>query len=412
MKSKPVFGFVCFFALYLVFSCSPDESSDLEPIQKLEFSSFVPTVPVEDQYIVVFHEEKISGRINTTDNSSRELSLKRETINLLSKYRISEDSLKWVYSSVLNGFCAKMDKNKLEQVKNDPLVKYVEQDRTGTLGELPKNSDPKGTSDPVNTQIIPWGIKRVGGPFAYKGKNTVFVVDTGIQLDHPDLNVCIDKAFDAYHPVNKDLCFIDEHGHGTHVAGTIGALDNLFGVVGVAAGVHLVPVKIFFGPSALFTYSGMIAGIDHVGKVGVPGDVANLSFGGFDKSRALDDAVLNASENKKIWMVIASGNSSLPATSFSPARVNGTYTITVSAIDALDKYAWFSHYGFPIKYAAPGVNVLSTTIGGRYRYFSGTSMSAPHVAGLRVLGDIGSDGNALNYPISPSDPIAFRGVGK
>jgi subtilisin family serine protease len=408
MKSSQAFGLVCIFSFYLFFSCSPEETSDIGPIQKLEFSSFAQTVPVEDQYIVVFNEEKISGRINSTDNSTQEISMRRETINLLSKYRISEDSLKWVYSSVLNGFCVKMDKNKLEQVKNDPLVKYVEQDRSGMLGESPKATEIKGTSDPVNTQIIPWGIKRVGGPFSYEGKNSVFVVDTGIQLNHPDLNVCIEKAFDAYHPVNKDLCFIDEHGHGTHVAGTIGALDNFFGVVGVAAGVQVVPVKIFFGPSALFTYSGMIAGIDHVGKVGIPGDVANLSFGGFDKSRALDDAVLNASNKKKIWMVIASGNSSLPGTSFSPARINGDYTITVSAIDALDKYAWFSHFGFPIKFAAPGVNVYSTTIGGKYRYLSGTSMAAPHVSGLRVLGEIGSDGLALNYPISPADPIAHR----
>jgi subtilisin family serine protease len=156
----------------------------------------------------------------------------------------------------------------------------------------------------------------------------------------------------------------------------------------------------------------MLAGIDHVGKVGKKGDVANLSFGGFDRSRAVDDAVLNASNSKGIWMVIASGNSRLPATSFSPARVNGEYTITVSAIDALDRFAWFSHYGPPIKFAAPGVSVFSTTLGGKYRYESGTSMAAPHVSGLRLLGEIQSNGNALNYPITPADPIAFRPAGK
>jgi subtilisin family serine protease len=292
------------------------------------------------------------------------------------------------------------------------MVKYVEQDRSGALGKLQENVPVKGNSDPINTQIVPWGILRVGGPFSYKGKNSAFVVDTGIQLDHPDLNICIEKAFDAYYPLYTNFRFADEHGHGTHVAGTIGALDNLFGVVGVAAGVEVVPVKIFFGASARFTYSGMVAGIDHVGKIGIPGDVANLSFGGYDNSRAVDDAVLNASEKKKIWMVIASGNSSLPAKSFSPARVVGEYTITVSAVDALDKYAWFSHYGFPIKYAAPGVNVYSTSLRGQYRYLSGTSMAAPHVAGLRILGDIGTDGYSLNYPVEPSDPIAYRKSGK
>ena len=412
MRSIQAFPLIIIFASTILFSCSQEETADTEPIQKLDFSSFANTVPIEDQYIVVFHEEKISGRLIHTDVASMEVSMRREAINLLAKYRIAEDSIQRVYSSVLNGFCAKFDKAKLEQIKNDPLVKYVEQDRGGMLGEFPVKPLANGDSDPINTQIIPWGIKRVGGPFAYSGKNSVYVVDTGIQLDHPDLNVCIEKAFDAYHPVDKKFCFIDEHGHGTHVAGTIGALDNFFGVVGVAAGVPLVPVKIFFGPFAQYSYSGMIAGIDHVGKKGIPGDVANLSFGGFDRSRALDDAVLNASEEKKIWMVIASGNSRLPANSFSPARVAGTYTITVSAIDALDKFAWFSHYGFPIKFAAPGVNVYSTALGGKYRYETGTSMAAPHVSGLRVLGEIGIDGYALNYPISPADPIAFRSSGK
>ncbi|MCL6259797.1 S8 family serine peptidase [Aquiflexum sp. TKW24L] len=412
MRSFPTFSNLTIFAFLLFFSCSQDETMDLEPPQKLEFTSFVPTIPIEDQYIVVFHEEKISSRLIQTDVQSMDLSMRKEVVNLLSTYRISEDNIQRVYSSVLNGFCAKLDKDQLEKIKKDPLVKYVEQDRGGALGPLTESIAVKGNTDPVNTQIVPWGITRVGGPFTYKGKNSVFVVDTGIQLDHPDLNVCVEKAFDAYHPIDPKLCFVDEHGHGTHVAGTIGALDNFIGVVGVAAGVDLVPVKIFFGPFAQYSYSGMIAGIDHVGKVGIPGDVANLSFGGFDSSRALDDAVLNASESKKIWMVIASGNSNLPANSFSPARVSGNFTITVSAIDALDRFAWFSHYGFPIKFAAPGVNVYSTNIGGRYRYLSGTSMATPHVAGLRVLGEIGNDGFAINYPVTPPDPIAYRPKGK
>jgi subtilisin family serine protease len=152
----------------------------------------------------------------------------------------------------------------------------------------------------------------------------------------------------------------------------------------------------------------MIAGIEHIGVRGIPGDVANLSFGGFDSSTALDEAVLRVSEKRRVWMVIASGNSRLPATSFSPARVNGNYTITVSAFDSRDRYAWFSHFGEPIKYGAPGVSVLSTWVGNRYRVETGTSMAAPHVSGLRVLGDIETNGYVLNYPISPTDPIAFK----
>lgn len=411
MKAFTASGLIQIFTFVFIISCSQEEITDLDPDLTQEVFSFAQTHPVKDQYIVVLNEEKVSGRLINENVDFNEALMRREAIDLLSKYRISATNLERVYSSVLTGFCAIIDKSKLEEIKNDPMVKYVEQDRKGRLGKLSEKKPVNGETDIASTQVIPWGIKRVGGPFAYNGKNCVYVIDTGIQLDHPDLNVAKSSAFDAYSD-EKERRGNDEHGHGTHVAGTIGAKDNLFGVVGVAAGVPLIPVKIFFGPFADYTFSGMIAGIDHVGKVGKKGDVANLSFGGFDRSRAVDDAVLNASNSKGIWMVIASGNSRLPATSFSPARVNGDYTITVSAIDALDRLARFSHFGFPIKFAAPGVNVYSTTLGGKYRYESGTSMATPHVAGLRLLGEIQVDGYALNYPISPSDPIAFRAIGK
>lgn len=411
MRSITASRLIQILTFVFIVSCSQEEITDLDPVLTQEVFSFAQTQPVEDQYIVVLKEEKVSGRLIDGNVDFNEALMRREAVDLLSKYRISETNLERVYSSVLTGFCAIIDKNKLEEIKNDPMVKYVEQDRKGRLGKLSEKVPVKGETDIVSTQVIPWGIKRVGGPFVYTGKNCVYVIDTGIQLDHPDLNVAKNKAFDAYSD-NSEKRGNDEHGHGTHVAGIIGAKDNLFGVVGVAAGASIIPVKIFFGPYAEYTYSGMLAGIDHVGKVGKKGDVANLSFGGFDRSRAVDDAVLNASNSKGIWMVIASGNSRLPATSFSPARVNGEFTITVSAIDALDRFAWFSHYGPPIKFAAPGVSVFSTTLGGKYRYESGTSMAAPHVSGLRLLGEIQPSGNALNYPITPADPIAFRPAGK
>jgi subtilisin family serine protease len=395
--------------ILLFFSCSEQNQQEFNAEGNLDLFESITTVPIEDQYIVVLHETQLSFKIDDNDYEAMQTMMRQEVEGLFRQYKIAEDNLERIYSLALTGFCARLDQSKLELIRNDPRVKYVEQDRMGTLGKPTDRPPFKVNEDLVpNTQVVPWGIKRVGGPFAYSGRNSVFVIDTGIQLDHPDLNVDSKKGFDAYNSKKKDWNMDDEHGHGTHVAGTIGALDNNFGVVGVVPGVPLVPVKIFFGPRADFTFSGMIAGIEHVGVRGIPGDVANLSFGGFDSSTAVDEAVLRVSEKRRIWMVIASGNSRLPATSFSPARVKGKYTITVSAFDSRDRYAWFSHYGEPIQFGAPGVSVLSTWAGNRYRSETGTSMAAPHVAGLRLLGDINSDGYVLNYPISPSDPIAFR----
>lgn len=398
-----------FLALGLIMSCAEDLERDSlinEESEVLTFPNY-KTEPIDGQYFVVFNENQLSFRIDENNYEGSQAAMRKEASDFLRSYKISSDDLDKTFTMALTGFTARISKEKIEEIKLDPRVKYVEQDRMGMLGrpsDNPKNQPEESIS---STQSIPWGIKRVGGPFDYHGRHSVFIVDTGIDLDHPDLNVNTQKGFDAYNPKKKDWNMDDEHGHGTHVAGTVGALDNHFGVVGVAAGIPVVPVKIFFGPGANYTYSGMVAGIEHIGVRGIPGDVANLSFGGFDNSRVLDDAILNVSEKRRVWMVIASGNSNLPATSFSPARVEGNYTITVSAIGGGDKRAWFSHYGDPIKFAAPGINVVSTWKGGNYSNQTGTSMAAPHVSGLRVLGDIDTDGYMLNYR-EKADPIAYR----
>jgi hypothetical protein len=397
---------LCFFLV----SWTDDPSLNLSLTKEQNVLTFPnsKTELIENQFIVVFNEELISFKIDLDDYEGTQVLMRKEAIDFLRNHRIDPDGIDYVYSMALTGFCARIDEKRINEIITDPRVKYIEQDRKGMLGQGNNKNQDKHEEDVENTQRMPWGINRVGGPFDYKGRNSVFVVDTGIDLYHPDLNVDVKKGFDPYIQKKKDWSLNDEHGHGTHVAGTIGALDNHFGVVGVAAGVPLVPIKVFFGPKAAYTYSGMVAGIEHIGVRAKPGDVANLSFGGFDKSQVLDEAVLNVSNKRRVWMVIAAGNSKLPANAFSPARVNGPYTITVSAFQLGDIYAPFSHYGIPIKYAAPGVGVLSTWPNNRYRNESGTSMAAPHVAGLRVLGEIDSDGFVLNYPNSNPDPIAFR----
>ncbi|MDF2158493.1 S8 family serine peptidase [Algoriphagus sp. CAU 1675] len=392
-----------------ILACEPIETSQNVLSEDQEHVSTQRAVPIPDQYIVVFHENRLSFR-KTEDYALDQEAMRKEVSAFFRKHQLAEENILRVYSLSLSAFVAKIDSDKIQSLRLDPKVKFIEQDRKGLLGR-PEDRPPfqEEVAETPSTQVVPWGIKRVGGPVHYSGYNSVFVVDTGIDLDHPDLNVNTQKGFDAYHEKKRDWNMDDEHGHGTHVAGIIGALDNSFGVVGVAAGVPVVPVKVFFGPWAEYTYSGLIAGIEHIGVRGIPGDVANLSFGDFDDSRALDEAVLRVSEKRRIYMAIASGNSRLPADSFSPARVNGPYTITVSAIDSRNRLAWFSHYGPPIKYAAPGVSVLSTWKDNRYRTETGTSMAAPHVAGLRVLGDIAVGGYALNYPAPYApDPIAVR----
>lgn len=398
-------------------SCQDINQEDLISLDQsnLNSISYQDSQVIDGQYIVVYQEERLNFRVDLNDYQGSHELLRKETNEFLSRYGIVEDSISQLYSMGFQGFAMKLSEDEKNEMLSDPKVKVIIPDKKRFLniqqGNRPVKESP--SIEIENTQIVPWGVKRVGGPFEYKGTRKVWVIDTGIDLNHPDLNVDHRHGFDAYND-RRNWDFNDEHGHGTHVAGTIGALDNHFGVVGVAAGVPVVPIKVFFGPRAEATDSGILAGVEYVGRMARPGDVANLSFGWDDSTEPfplLEEAVLRISERRKIWMVIASGNSRLPGNTFTPARVNGEYTITVSATDASDRLAWFSHFGHPIKFGAPGVNVFSTWRGGSYRNSSGTSMSAPHVAGLRVFGTIESDGYVKNYPIDYLDPVAFRSKG-
>jgi hypothetical protein len=323
------------------------------------------------------------------------------------------------YGTAAFGFSATIPEARLNGLRRNPQVKYVELDGIASIPrpitQAPKfcGSNPNhpacgggGGDDPPSGQVTPWGIARVGGPVTYTGFGTAWIIDTGIDFDHPDLNVDVGKSANFVQRGKNSAK--DGHGHGTHVAGTIAAIDNLIDVVGVAAGTPVAAVRVL-NNSGSGAYSWVIAGVDYVAANGSNGDVANMSLGG-PPSDALDDAVRVAAA-AGIKFSLAAGNSSDDANEHSPARANGSNIYTVSAIDndPKDCLAWFSNWGNPpVDVAAPGVGVLSTKRGGGTTTFSGTSMAAPHVAGLLLLGSVGKDGYACDDPDGNPDPIAHR----
>ena len=372
--------------------CQSDEEviDTNELVEAVSFSS----EPIEGQYIVTMHGES-SAKSSNLKYSQAKVSLKNEILLKFSNVQLSKESLIQTYGYSLNGFAAKLSDSQFELLKKDSRIKSIEQDQWITL-KKPENPGGGGGGEEEVTpppQVTPWGITSVNGGVDGTGEDvgTAWVIDSGIDLDHPDLNVDLSRSMSFLGGKDADDPD-DANGHGTHVAGTIAAIDNGEGVVGVAAGATVVSVRVL-NRRGSGTYSGVIAGVDYVGREGNSGDVANMSLGG-GASDAMDQAVFNASETTGIIFCLAAGNSSDDANNHSPARANGDNIKTISASDINDNFAYFSNYGNPpIDWCAPGVSIKSTWKNGGYNTISGTSMAAPHAAGVFLLGDANSRGN-------------------
>ncbi|MCG7560623.1 MULTISPECIES: S8 family serine peptidase [Pseudoalteromonas] len=256
----------------------------------------------------------------------------------------------------------------------------------------------------TQNQTIPWSVSRVGGPVDGNGY-TAWVIDTGIDVDHADLNVDSSRGFSAFSK-GKNAGVDDANGHGTHVAGTIAALDNSQDVVGVAAGATVIPVKVLDSRGS-GSWSGVLAGIDHVAANASPGDCVNMSLGG-GFNQELNDAVESAAQQSGAFFVIAAGNESQHASNVSPASASHPRVYTISATDANDRFASFSNYGNPpVDYAAPGVSILSTRSGGGTTTMSGTSMASPAACAVIMMnnGNPRTDGRASGDPDGNADSI-------
>ena len=258
-------------------------------------------------------------------------------------------------------------------------------------GAVPKfQSSRAHAKDAPTGQELPWGIARVNAPAAWsatRGQNVkVVVIDTGIDYDHPELKANIKGGWNAIKVVGdpdpgykneKPNDFKDDNGHGTHVSGTIAAIDDNAGVVGVAPQVSLYGVKVL-DANGSGTFDDVIAGM--LWAVENKMQVASMSLGadvGNDSLKAAVEAMAKAG----VVLIAAAGNSG-SAVGY-PAAYPGA--IAIAAMDSSNKVAEFSSRGPEVALIAPGVDVKSTYMGGAFDTMSGTSMATPHVSGLAAL---------------------------
>ncbi len=305
-----------------------------------------------------------------------------------------------VYEAALNGFAAELNHGQLNALRHNPNVDYIEADGIASIPTPRTEAKPGGGGG--GGQQVPWGITRVGGAGDGTGR-TAWILDTGIDFAHADLNVDVSRSRDFTGSRNGA---VDENGHGTHVAGTIAAKNNSIDVVGVAAGANVVAVRVLDrrGSGA---WSWIIAGIDYVAANGGSGDVANMSLSG-PVTSSVDQAVASAAQSG-VKFVLAAGNDGHHANNNSPARVNGANIYTISAIASNNCITSWSNYGTPpVDYAEPGSSILSLRRGGGTTTMSGTSMAAPHAAGILLLGAIRGGGSACGDPDGSADVIGTR----
>jgi subtilisin family serine protease len=290
------------------------------------------------------------------------------------------------------------------RLAGDPAVEYVELDHLAWVQEVP--SDPEWDKQ--------WGLEGIGAPAAWDlatggGDVTIAILDTGVDLTHPDLAIKLwvnpgeiangldddgNGKVDDIHgwnfasdpddadPSDDHDDPITGHSHGTHVAGiAAAATDNGVGIAGVSWGARLMAVKVLDSTGSGY-YSdvadGMVYAVDEGAKV------LNLSLGGESASQALQDAVEYVTSHGALVMG-AAGNCVPTCSVIYPAAYPAS--VAIAATDGSDLRAWFSSYGPEVDVAAPGVNIYSTVrvAKGSYAYKSGTSMATPHVSGLAAL---------------------------
>lgn len=326
---------------------------------------------IPNQYIVVLKD------VVTSNKDLRQLA---------NQSRNQGATVRHIYENAIKGFAIRIpDELALEAILKNPRVDYVQPD----------------LKVKAFSQSLPTGVDRVDGDtsLAKSGDGSgsvnvdIAILDTGIDLNHPDLNVYKQTSFVAGTSSGND-----DEGHGTSVAGITAAKDDSQGVVGMAPGARLWSVKVLDKNGQGFD-SDIIAGIDYVTKNAGEIDVVNLSFGGVGQDSALQTAIHN-SVAAGVTYVAAAGNEHKDASSTIPAsyseviavsaivdtdgKCGGLSSISTSA-GKDDTFASFSNYGSVVDIAAPGVLVKTTGKGSGYTTFSGTSASAPHVTGAAAL---------------------------
>lgn len=341
-----------------------------QALAQAELKQVSASKAIPNQYIVVF---KTPSVLNIQSADAVASYAEQASQTLVNKYNVDVSRK---FAGSLNGVVVNASALQVQDLLNNPDIDYIEQDQMVSVSPLAATDVDQGNAI--------WGLDRVDQRSLPLNSNyhydfdgagvTAYVIDTGVLTTHNEFG---GRASHGYDFVDNDADATDCNGHGTHVAGTIGGSQY-----GVAKNVNIVGIKVL-GCSGSGTNSGVIAGVDWVKNNASGPSVANMSLGG-GVSQALDDAV-NSAVAAGVTFVVAAGNDNSNACNYSPARAADA--ITVGSTTSSDGRSSFSNYGSCLDIYAPGSSIKSAWYNSNTstNTISGTSMAAPHVAGVAAL---------------------------
>ena len=357
----------------------------------------------EKTYIVMFktdtgkkkaREDKLKSITSREDMSkaTKRMSddFKKEVETITKKLKVSTEKVRDYYT-FFDGVSMKLTAKEAKDLESNPLIESIEADEEIKV-ELPKPEELSGEAPPSQnatksyTDYYGWfnhnaGGYKLGGASKY---TWIWIVDTGIDMNHPELNVITNSNYaKSFVGGTPDDC----NGHGTHVAGIAAAKANNYGMVGISEGAWVVPVKILdcygYEPYGITLRSQLIASLNHIYSGSISGDVVNMSVRRYGSLGSSLTYALNNLNNKGVYIVMAAGNETRPASQCYPASYNNSRAKTVASMDYHGGMSWFSNYGRnPVDYIATGSGVYSTYKNGGFATLTGTSMAAPVVAGI------------------------------
>ncbi|WP_299002192.1 S8 family peptidase [uncultured Shewanella sp.] len=353
-------------AIAAAFSCSSVNANEYQAqLIKVDQQN-----AIKDNYIIVFNTPSV---LNLNDELSITSFVNQQSITIENNYDVKVIKN---FGNTINGVLVKANAEQIAAMQSNPDIKYIEQDQILSIDPIVNTLGDQ--SNPT------WGIDRVDQRdlglsnsyhYDYDGTGvTAYVIDTGVLNTHNEFG---NRASSGYDFVDNDNDATDCNGHGTHVAGTIGG-----STYGVAKNVDIVGVRVL-SCSGSGTTSGVVSGIDWVKNNASGPSVANMSLGG-GASTTLDNAV-NEAVAAGISFVVAAGNDDSDACNYSPARAADA--ITVGSTTSSDARSSFSNYGSCLDIYAPGSSIKSAwySSNSATNTISGTSMAAPHVAGVVAL---------------------------